>query len=260
MTTTSILTQSYISALRAADLQHIKHSGLIIVPGSAYLLDRIKIWMMDSRDLWKGCCKANGSLGILIHGQRYLYWRKTKDYEGGSPDPYQTAKRHHRRVEKNMSEYDPVTVAFQNRRILQYFEDQWATVGIGWIQDIESPFTTSCNHTFCLECFKTWLESANACPSCRTVLFQKLAEAPVADGNPAADVNSHPDTSLDFLHFGLAEFMNGMGADMRSFFEEAARETLEIEELEAQRREEERQDEIAIDESFEVDQGRIARS
>ncbi|KAK4615832.1 hypothetical protein CLAFUW4_09885 [Fulvia fulva] len=38
-------------------------------------------------------------------------------------------------------------------------------------EHLTAPITTPCEHTFCLECAKTWLKTAATCPSCRTVLY-----------------------------------------------------------------------------------------
>ena len=38
-------------------------------------------------------------------------------------------------------------------------------------EKIQAPFKTTCNHVFCVECLKDWLDSANTCPSCRTELY-----------------------------------------------------------------------------------------
>ncbi|KAF7188252.1 putative RING finger protein [Pseudocercospora fuligena] len=40
-------------------------------------------------------------------------------------------------------------------------------------EDVDSPVTTSCRHTFCLECLKPWMERSHTCPSCRNALYEK---------------------------------------------------------------------------------------
>ncbi|PIA98755.1 hypothetical protein CB0940_03757 [Cercospora beticola] len=52
-------------------------------------------------------------------------------------------------------------------------------------QPMTEPTRLSCRHYFCLECFRSWLDGNNTCPSCRAQLFEEPGEP--NDGQTAAE-------------------------------------------------------------------------
>ena len=60
-------------------------------------------------------------------------------------------------------------------------------------ENMDSCFTTQCNHTFCQGCMTKWLLTNNNCPLCRT----KIVNTTTTKFSPRAEVN-HVDDDEDF--------------------------------------------------------------
>ncbi|KAK4616226.1 hypothetical protein CLAFUW4_09796 [Fulvia fulva] len=93
--------------------------------------------------------------------------------------------------------------------------------------DIKAPFKTECNHIFCVECLKTWLESANTCPSCRNKLFEKVESDTTGAAVDAAAESSWQrvsammgDTDAEFIRYPARSGMP-IGTPGRSYEAEA---------------------------------------
>jgi hypothetical protein len=96
-----------------------------------------------------------------------------------------------------------------------------------WATDASPIIRTHCNHVFHRACFVTWLSkedisSANSCPNCRAIFFPKTAR-------PKEEEEVQPDMS--FIYEALREQM----VQVMAVRQAAARQ-----ELERERREEER--------------------
>ena len=52
-------------------------------------------------------------------------------------------------------------------------------------EDVTGPTTTACNHSFCLECLRHWLRSANTCPCCRAKLYEERTRSSPSNDNGA---------------------------------------------------------------------------
>lgn len=48
---------------------------------------------------------------------------------------------------------------------------------------LDKATTTTCKHTFCLECLRHWLQTANTCPCCRAKLYEERTQSTPSNEN-----------------------------------------------------------------------------
>ena len=58
---------------------------------------------------------------------------------------------------------------------------------------MSAPITFTCEHTFCLECAKTWLKTSATCPSCRTVLYDDELDDDEPEDDSDAEIPADPE-------------------------------------------------------------------
>lgn len=73
-------------------------------------------------------------------------------------------------------------------------------------EEFTKPIKTECNHSFCLECARTWFKNTNTCPSCRSVVYETNQPVQQSTSQPTSEDYIRQMLRICFSPRGAAEF------------------------------------------------------